>query len=503
MSSFTDNFETIFSVKDNIQALRNKVLELAIHGRLVKQNPNDQPASGLVKKTISERAELMANGKISKQVYLNSIAMNEIPFKIPENWEWVKLDDITEYIQRGKSPIYSEIERYPVIAQKCIQWSGVSLEKALYIEPSSIEKYSIERFLTHGDILWNSTGTGSCGRVGKFTDLIRNGHDQIVADSHVTVIRCIKKSANFEYIFIWLSSPEVQSVIESKAFGSTNQIELATSTIKEYLISLPPREEQDRIVDKVEYLMSKIDRLEEFLKKKEHLLALLPQTVVDAIGGCKTGEDLERQLRFVVENLENTFQTPESMQDLRDVILQLAIEGKLVKQDESVEAASELIKKIKLEQHKLIKLGIYKSQKTLLPIKKEDIPFEIPESWKWVRFGEIIFKLTDGAHLTPKYTDTGVPFLSVKDMSSGRLDFSNTRHIAEAEHFQLYKRCNPERGDLLITKVGTTGIPIIVDTDKEFSLFVSVALVKFDQELLFGPFLKYFIKSPYVKKLSE
>ncbi len=114
-----------------------------------------------------------------------------------------------------------------------------------------------------------------------------------------------------------------------------------------------------------------------------------------------------------------------------------------------------------------------------------------------------MLKVTDGAHTTPKYVASGVPFLSVKDMSSGKLDFSDTKFISEEEHKELFKRCNPELGDVLVTKIGTTGIPVIVDTDTEFSLFVSVALLKFNQDLLYNKFLVHLINTPLVKQLSK
>ena len=130
----------------------------------------------------------------------------------------------------------------------------------------------------------------------------------------------------------------------------------------------------------------------------------------------------------------------------------------------------------------------------------EELPFNIPDSWEWIRLGNILHKLSDGTHSTPKYVESGIPFISVKDVSSGFLDFSNCKYISEDEHEDLYARCNPEYGDILLTKVGTTGIPVIVDTKQEFSLFVSVALLKFNQELLFNEFLMYLINSPLVQK---
>lgn len=133
----------------------------------------------------------------------------------------------------------------------------------------------------------------------------------------------------------------------------------------------------------------------------------------------------------------------------------------------------------------------------------DEIPFEIPNSWAWSRLGNILNKLSDGTHSTPKYVEDGIPFISVKDVSSGVLSFLSCKYISEAEHKELYERCNPEFGDLLLTKVGTTGIPVIVDTQEEFSLFVSVALLKFDQTLIYNQYLLHLINSPLVQKQAE
>ena len=117
----------------------------------------------------------------------------------------------------------------------------------------------------------------------------------------------------------------------------------------------------------------------------------------------------------------------------------------------------------------------------------------------WVTLGSILNKLTDGTHKTPKYTSTGVKFVSVKDMSNGFLSLENTKYISEEEHKELYARCNPEKGDLILSKVGTTGVPAIVDTTEPFSLFVSVALLKFDCKCIDIKFLYYMLMSPLVQ----
>lgn len=228
------------------------------------------------------------------------------------------------------------------------------------------------------------------------------------------------------------------------------------------LIPLPPLAEQKRIVAKIEELLPYIDRYDQAWTNLEQFNRRFPE-------------------------------------DMKKSLLQYAIQGKLVEQRPEEGTAEELFAQIQAEKQRLIKAGKIKKEKPLPEITDDEKPFDIPESWKWVRLGNILNKLTDGTHSTPNYTTNGVPFLSVKDMSSGVLDFSNCKYISETEHRDLYARCNPEYGDLLLTKVGTTGIPVIVDTDKAFSLFVSVALLKFNHKLIDNRFLKILLESPLVQ----
>ena len=187
-------------------------------------------------------------------------------------------------------------------------------------------------------------------------------------------------------------------------------------------------------------------------------------------------------------------------QQLRNSILQQAIQGKLVPQDPADEPASVLLQRIRKEKEHLVKEGkLKKKDLESKPIEEDEIPFEIPKGWEWCRFSDLYWQLTDGTHSTPKYREQGVPFLSVKDMSGGKLSFSNTKFISSEEHALLSQRCHPQKGDLLISKVGTTGIPLIIDTDKEFSIFVSLALIKFFPRLIDSSFLLFLINSPLVQ----
>ena len=254
------------------ECLKKSILQEAIQGRLVPQIAEEGTAKELLERIKKEKQKLVKEGKLKKSALATSVIFrgddnryyekigedtvcidDEIPFDIPANWVWIRLDDICSFIHRGKSPKYSLIKKYPVVAQKCNQWSGFSIEKAKFIEPQSISSYKEEYILQDEDLMWNSTGLGTLGRMAIYYKKL-NPYELAVADSHVTVIRPYKQYVISEYLYYYFASNTVQSVIEDKSDGSTKQKELSTKTVKSYLVPLPPMEEQMRIVEKVEEL---------------------------------------------------------------------------------------------------------------------------------------------------------------------------------------------------------------------------------------------------------
>lgn len=256
------------------ECLKKSVLQEAIQGKLVPQIAEEGTAQELLEQIKTEKQKLVKEGKLKKSALASSAIYRgddnkyweksedgavcideEIPFEIPSNWAWVRLDDICSFIHRGKSPKYSPIKKYPVVAQKCNQWDGFSIEKAKFIEPQSISSYNEEYFLQDRDLMWNSTGLGTLGRMAIYY-MILNPYELAVADSHVTVIRPYKTHIVSEYLYYYFASNTVQSVIEDKSDGSTKQKELATKTVKAYLVPIPPFAEQQRIVQKIKSVTS-------------------------------------------------------------------------------------------------------------------------------------------------------------------------------------------------------------------------------------------------------
>ena len=254
--------------------LRKSILQEAIQGKLVPQIAEEGTAQDLLEQIKTEKQKLVKEGKLKKSALNDSVIFrgddnkyyendgnnvvcidDEIPFEIPSSWQWVRLEHICSYIQRGKSPKYSPIKQYPVVAQKCNQRTGFTIEKAQFIDPETIGAYTKERFLENGDLMWNSTGLGTLGRMAIYWEEL-NPYKVAVADSHVTIIRPLKSYVMPQYLYSYFSSYTVQSVIEEKADGSTKQKELATTTVKKYLVPLPPFAEQRRIVEKIKEVTS-------------------------------------------------------------------------------------------------------------------------------------------------------------------------------------------------------------------------------------------------------
>ena len=232
-----------------------------------------------------------------------------MPFEVPEGWVWTTLEEICLFLSRGKSPKYSDTDKtYPVFAQKCnLKEGGISLEQARFLEPSTICKWSEEYRLKTGDVLVNSTGTGTVGRTRLFHEGYLKNYPFVVPDSHVSVIRTTNEVKS-EFVFAYISSQLIQQYLEDNLAGSTNQKELYIGVLSDLSFPLPPLAEQHRIVDEIEKWFSLIDIIE---NGKSDLQATIKQT--------------------------------------KSKILNLAIHGKLVPQDPNDEPAIELLKRINLD----------------------------------------------------------------------------------------------------------------------------------------------------------
>ncbi|UYV15959.1 restriction endonuclease subunit S [Porphyrobacter sp. ULC335] len=309
-----------------IERFRALILDLAVRGKLVPQEVGDEPA-----------LDQLANIRTSKPKYtkhqglpkarVSPDAIDQVPFALPGGWAWSRLGDIAAYIQRGKSPKYSDGSGVYVVSQRCVQWSGLDLTVAKEISQASLSNYESYRFLKSGDLLWNSTGTGTIGRVIALDDV----PDGLVCDSHVTLVR--SPWVNARYLQAWLASDNVYGQIEAIAAGSTNQIEWTAQLASNQLVPLPPLAEQSRIVAKVDKLMALCDALEresaDAMAAHQTLVEALLATLVSSVDAAELAANWAR----LESHFDTLFTTETSIDALKQTILDLAVRGKLLQQD--------------------------------------------------------------------------------------------------------------------------------------------------------------------------
>ena len=236
---------------NTITKAKQEVLRMAICGELVSQDPTDEPAIELLKR-INSNIEIPCDNP-------------HYPFDIPQSWCWIKLGALCSFLSRGKSPKYSEERKYPVFAQKCNLYNGdISLEQARFLDPSTLSKWDDIYKLREGDVLMNSTGTGTVGRTRVFHSDCLGTYPFAVPDSHVSVIRTFD-SIESKYIHAYLSSKGTQRYLEDNLAGSTNQKELYIGVLDNLLIPLPPQNEQKRIVEEIDRYFNTLDKIKESL----------------------------------------------------------------------------------------------------------------------------------------------------------------------------------------------------------------------------------------------
>ena len=277
---------TIVDEKEDLHTListaKSKILDLAIRGKLVPQNPDDEPASVLIERIRAEKEELITQGKIKRNKKESVIFKGddnsyyekidgevscidvEIPYDIPDTWTWMRLENCcVKEIRRGKSPKYAEISNVIVFAQKCnTKYNGIDISLAQYLDETTLKRYPTDEYMQDGDVVINSTGTGTLGRVGIYRDGDNTTGLSVVPDSHVTIIRGFSCICPY-YLYAYIKAH--QSELEKKGEGSTNQKELKPLTLKEMLIAIPPLSEQKRIDKMIDVAFQSLAVIEENL----------------------------------------------------------------------------------------------------------------------------------------------------------------------------------------------------------------------------------------------
>lgn len=471
------NMNVIAQAPGGVARLRELILTLAVQGKLVPQDPSEEPASELLKKIRVEKDRLIAEGKIKKDKPLAEITQEEKPFELPVGWEWVRLKDLLQKIGAGSTPLGGKevyVEKGVKFLRSQNVWNtGLVLEGVAFIKPETHEKMAGTHVYAN-DLLFNITGA-SIGRCA----LVAENFDTANVSQHVTIVRPVKSEIK-KYLHLVLISRHVQQTVMDVQVGVSRE-GLSIAKLGNFLIPVPPLAEQSRIVTRVEALMRLCDALEEKGRLEHTQHQQLLQAMLDSLTQTTDAHELARHWQRLAQHFDLLIDRPEAVDALEQTILQLAVRGLLVPQDPNDEPASELLKKIRAEKDRLIAEGKIKKDKPLPVIGEDEKPFELPVGWNWTRVSEICSIVTDGEHATPQRVEdpTQVPLVTAKNVRSEFMDYSVTDYVPRDVAEQCWKRCKPELGDVLMVSVGaTTGRLCVLREEVDMVLVRSVTLLR-------------------------
>ena len=402
------------------EQLKASILQLAIQGKLVEQRPEEGTGEELYRQIQAEKQRLIKEGKIKKEKALPEISEDEFPFEIPESWKWVRLSTIG-ITQTGNTPSKSHPEYIGIDIPFITPGDILNGQICYNNQALSLLGKNVARVCDEDSIMQVCIG-GSIGKVA-ITDRKVAFNQQI---NVVSPLFCLSK-----YLFAVMQSVYFTTSMKERAGGTATPI-INRGLWDSLCIPLPPLAEQKRIVAKIEELLPLIDRYAVAYEKLEQFNAKFPE-------------------------------------DMKESVLQYAIQGKLVEQRPEEGTGEELYQQILKEKKRLIKEGKIKKEKPLTEIAEDEIPFDIPESWKWCRLSDVI-DVRDGTHDSPKYVPVGIPLVTSKNLVNGVIDYGNVKYITQEDADKINVRSMVDDDDILFAMIGSIGNPVLVKKDREFCI---------------------------------
>ena len=455
------------------KALRQKILDLAIRGKLVPQDPNDEPASVLLERIREQKKQMVKEGKLkAKDIKNDSVIFvgedslhyekladgsvkcieDEIPFELPEGWAWSRIFSLTEDLPYGTAKKSSLAGKIAVLRMGNIQAGEIDYSDLVYsADEDDICKYRLNK----NDLLFNRTNSAEW--VGK-TAIYRGDVPAIYAGYLIK----LRTFINAEYLNVVMNSGYEKTYCNFVKTDGVNQSNINAQKLGAFLIPVPPYDEQGRIAAKIAKMLPTISAIQ---SGKKDIDALLSQ--------------------------------------IKSKILDLAIRGKLVPQDPADEPASVLLERIRAEKEELIKQGkIKRDKKESVIFKGEDNSYygiHLPDSWDWASLREIALSISDGSHNPPPDNGSGIPLLSAANINDNSILMNEiSRWITNEEWKIENQRTNIEVGDVLLTIVGSIGRSAVVQNSNHFALQRSVAVIK---PCLINPlYLMHIVQSPQIQK---
>ncbi len=478
VETFLEKFELFAGAPGAVERVRELVLQLAVMGRLVDQESEDASAYVLLYEINDERLAAISAGNVNASDPLPPLEADELRFDLPCGWAPARLRDLVLDIQTG--PFGSSLHKsdYQLGGTPVINPASLKAGKIVPIREMAVGRGTVKRLevfkLRRGDIVM--ARRGEMGRCAIVTDA-ENGW---LCGTGSLVLR-MPLALDARYLAMFIGSPMARSFLGGVSVGTTMQ-NLNQAILSGMPLGVPPLAEQKRIVAKVDELMALCDQLEAQQKEQETKHVALTRASLARFAEAPTPANLQ-----LIFHPAYTV----SPADLRKTILTLAVQGKLVPQEPNDDPSEVLLGTIDRRKSKMLAAGQLRVKKVSRPTETKTTPRQAVPGWSWVSLDALCYKITDGTHFTPHYTSSGVRFVSAKDIATGRLLFERCKYIAQEEHDRLYRRCNPQYHDILLSKSGSIGTVALVEDRDEFSLFESLALLKFDQDCLCPEYLKH------------
>lgn len=422
------NLNLLATAPGGVARLRELILTLAVQGKLVPQDPADEPASVLLRKIRAEKDRLIAEGKIKKDKPLAEIAEEEKPFELPVGWAWVRF---------GDASINRDGERIPVSSSERENRAKVY---DYYGASGVIDK--IDGFLFDKTLLL--IGEDGANLINRSTPIAFLAHGKYWVNNHAHVIDTTHPEL-MTYLALFINAISLEPYVTGTAQPKMNQAKLNS-----IVIALPPLAEQSRIVARVEELMRLCDALQAKGQLEATQHAQLLSTLLGTLTASATPEELANNWQRVAQHFDLLLDRPEAIDALEQTLLQLAVRGLLVPQDPTDEPASVLLQKIRAEKDRLITEGKIKKDKPLPPVTDEEKPFELPVGWEWVRVGDVVELLNGYAFKSEWFKSAGVRLLRNVNISHGHVDWS-APVMLDAVAAQSYEQFALRVGDIVLS----------------------------------------------------
>ena len=489
------NLDLLATAPGGVARLRELILTLAVQGKLVPQDPADEPAGELLRRVATQKVTRSTKATRAE----DETAASAAPYELPQNWAWTRLGEVVENMGSGWSPACEEGERtdptkWAVLRTTAVQLNEYRPREHKVIPSKFTPRPEIE--VKNGDVL--ITRAGPLNRVG-VSCWVTDTPPRLMLSDKIVRFHAVADEMLPAFIVLTLNAGWTKTQIESAKTGmAASQVNISQTDLKALWLPVCSKAEQSRIVTRVEELMRLCDALEAKGRLEATQHAQLVSTLLGALTASATPDELAANWQRVAQHFDLLAGRPEAIAALEQSLLQLAVRGLLVPQDPQDEPASTLLARIRTEKDHLIAEGKIKRDKPLPPITDEEKPFALPVGWEWVHLSDVCLQITDGTHQTPKYTPTGRPFLSAKNVKPFRFMPFPHRFISEEDFYLLRKGRIPAVGDVLMTRVGAMiGEAAEIDVDIEFAFYVSLALLSLPTPFLVPKFLVMWLNSPF------